>query len=231
MNQLNKLNINKHNIYYFNNILLFCLFKSKINTLYFQNIKNYSFNNKFNNKMINIENTIEEYVAQVDEHDNVINKITRKQLRKDNLIHRSNSIFIFNPRTNKYAIQIRSLKKEYCPGYYDLVTGGIIGYNEDLNKAVLRELNEEMGVNLSDCSNELNKLKYITKIFYNSDYTRLWTYVYFLEYDGEFKFNDGEVTGVVYWSKDEIIEKIKSNEKICPDTVHVFKELINQNLI
>ena len=33
-------------------------------------------------------------------------------------------------RTNKFLVQKRSDKKEYCPGYLDLTFGGLVGIQE-----------------------------------------------------------------------------------------------------
>ena len=50
----------------------------------------------------------------------------------NNLIHRSTHIFvinslynIFNYR-NQYVVQKRSMSKEYCPGFFDLASGGVV---------------------------------------------------------------------------------------------------------
>jgi isopentenyldiphosphate isomerase len=45
---------------------------------------------------IKVENTKEEIVVVVNEQDEVIGESTRKEMRKNNLIHRSTSIFIVN---------------------------------------------------------------------------------------------------------------------------------------
>ena len=36
--------------------------------------------------------------------------------------------------------------KDYCPGYFDLVTGGVVGGDEDDDIGASRELEEELGL-------------------------------------------------------------------------------------
>ena len=38
------------------------------------------------------------------------------------------------------------MQKDYCPGYFDLVTGGVVAASEDDDVSAQRELEEELGV-------------------------------------------------------------------------------------
>ena len=68
----------------------------------------------------------------------------RKKVRELNLWHRASYIFVYNSNA-QYYIQKRTNLKDYCPSYFDLVTGGMVGGGEsDLDNA-LRELHEEIG--------------------------------------------------------------------------------------
>jgi isopentenyldiphosphate isomerase len=173
-----------------------------------------------------LENTKEEMVALVDSNDNLIGSITRKQMRAENLPHRSSSIFIFNPITNQFAIQKRSMKKEFFPGYFDLTTGGVLGTGEDIHESAHRELFEEMGVTLKNKSD----LVFIGKLFTSDEFSQAWHYIYYLKYDEEFILSDGEVEYVAYWSKDQIIENIKNNVKITPDSAKCFTFLLENKI-
>ena len=46
----------------------------------------------------------------------------------------------------RYLIQKRVDFKDYCPGYYDLVTGGVVDAGEDDDYSAGRELAEELGI-------------------------------------------------------------------------------------
>ena len=47
---------------------------------------------------------------------------------------------------NELLVQKRTMLKDYCPGYYELVTGGCIGAGEDDDSSAERELEEELGL-------------------------------------------------------------------------------------
>jgi 8-oxo-dGTP pyrophosphatase MutT (NUDIX family) len=38
--------------------------------------------------------------------------------------------------------------KDWCPGHFDLVTGGVVGAGEDDDESAQRELLEELGISL-----------------------------------------------------------------------------------
>ena len=38
------------------------------------------------------------------------------------------------------------MKKDYCPGFYDLSTGGVVGDGEDDDLNAQREVQEEIGI-------------------------------------------------------------------------------------
>ncbi len=65
--------------------------------------------------------------------------------RQKNLWHRATYIFIENSAGQLY-VQERTLCKDYCPGYLDSATGGVVAFGEDVHASALRELEEEMGI-------------------------------------------------------------------------------------
>ena len=72
----------------------------------------------------------------------------RKEVRAQNLWHRASYIFIQSTNDGKFLIQKRAATKDYCPAYYDLVTGGVVSAGEDDDISAQRELNEELGLDL-----------------------------------------------------------------------------------
>ena len=67
---------------------------------------------KLNENILKIENTKNEIVGIFDENDNYIGKDTRKNMRKNNLIHRCTCIMIINNK-KQILVQTRALTKEY----------------------------------------------------------------------------------------------------------------------
>jgi isopentenyldiphosphate isomerase len=79
--------------------------------------------------MINQNNTKDEMVIIVDKDDNFVHNASRKEMRLNNLIHRSTAIFI--KKEKKFLVQKRSIMKEFCPGYLDLCVGGVVSAGEE----------------------------------------------------------------------------------------------------
>jgi isopentenyldiphosphate isomerase len=161
---------------------------------------------------IKLENTKSEIVGIYDENDNYVGKDTRKNMRKNNLIHRCTDIVVLNPK-NEILVQTRSLIKEYCPGYLDAVVGGVVGDGEDVNICAEREIGEEIGI---DINNIKDKLKYITKHFVQEDICRVWTYCYLLRLNDEeiktIRFKDHEITSIEWISKKELLKLFEDSK-------------------
>lgn len=81
----------------------------------------------------------DELIKLVDENNNDLGGATRRDMRKGNLWHRASYIFIRNTK-QQFLVQKRTMLKDWCPGYYDLVTGGVVGAGEDDDESAQREL-------------------------------------------------------------------------------------------
>jgi len=89
----------------------------------------------------------EEMIKLVDEHNEEMGIVKRKYVRKMNLWHRASYIFVRDTEEH-FLVQKRTMQKDYCPGYYDLVTGGCVAAGEDDDESATRELKEELGIDL-----------------------------------------------------------------------------------
>ena len=116
----------------------------------------------------------EELIKLVDEHNEEMGSVKRKYARKLNLWHRASYIFIRNTN-NQFLIQKRTMLKDYCPGYFDLVTGGVVSAGEDDDVSASRELLEELGVDM-----DLKPCKLGTFSFEDPK-NRVWGNLYFVD--------------------------------------------------
>lgn len=73
------------------------------------------------------------------------------------------------------------MNKDYCPGYFDLVSGGVVAAHEDEDTNATRELEEELSIPNSK-PNFLFKMK-----FDEPDVVRSYNYVYYLHHIGKVK--------------------------------------------
>ena len=185
-----------------------------------------------NNEKIELNNTKNEIIGIYDENDNYIRKDTRKNMRKNNLIHRCTDIVVVNSK-NEILVQTRSTKKEYCPGYLDAVVGGVVGDGEDVDICAEREIKEEIGIDINKTE---QKLKFISKFFFEEDICRVWTYCYLLKLtDNEIKdikFCDHEITSAQWIHKDKLIKMFQdTNIKITGGSKETIKIFYNQKII
>ena len=185
---------------------------------------------EFNGK-IELEKTKNEIIGIYDENDNYIGKDTRKNMRKNNLIHRCTDIVVLNPK-GEILVQTRSLIKEYCPGYLDAVVGGVVGDGEDVDKSAEREHGEETGIDID----KINKLKYITKHFVKEDICRVWTYCYLLKLTEEeiksIKFRDNEISSIEWIPKDKLLKMFEDpNIKITEGSKQTILLLSSKGII
>ena len=114
------------------------------------------------------------------------------------------------------------MKKDYCPGYFDLANGGVMGGDETDLENAQRELEEEVGIKDVEL-----KLLFNTK--YEDSGNRVWGNVFAVQYDidlKDMKLQEDEVEYIVLLTREEILKKIEEGEKFTPDSVLAFKELI-----
>ena len=187
---------------------------------------------KMKKEKIELQNTKNEIIGIYDEKDNYIGKDTRKNMRKNNLIHRCTDIVVMNPK-NEILVQTRSLTKEYCPGYLDAVVGGVVGDGENPDLCAEREVKEEIGI---DVYKTKEKLKFINKFFFEEDICRVWTYCYFLKLTDEeikdIKFCDHEITSIQWIPKDKLLNMFEDkNFNFTGGSKETIKNFFNQKLI
>ena len=179
-----------------------------------------------NNGKIELNNTKNEIIGIFDENDNYLRSDTRKNMRKNNLIHRCTDIVVIN-QNQEILVQTRSMKKEYCPGYLESVIGGVVGDKENVDLSAEREIKEEIGIDVNKIK---EKLKFIKKYFFEEDICRVWTYCYLLKLTEDeikdIKFCDHEVSSIQWIEKNKLLDMFNdTNIKFtggCKETIELF---------
>jgi isopentenyldiphosphate isomerase len=87
----------------------------------------------------------EELFDVVDDEDNIVGKATRSECHENGLIHRSVMFFVFDPK-KRVLVTKRTLNKDFFPGFYSIVLGGHVQSGESYEEAVVREIEEEIGI-------------------------------------------------------------------------------------
>jgi len=92
----------------------------------------------------------------VNENDEVVGRLPRHEVHARHLFHRAVHAWIFN-RQGRLVIQKRSPKKDLHPNVWDCSTSGHVDSGEDYQTAMVRELQEEIGLHPAPALSILGK--------------------------------------------------------------------------
>jgi isopentenyldiphosphate isomerase len=142
----------------------------------------------------------EEMLDLLDETGKVVGVIQRSQVHGNPALrHRAVHIFVVNA-SDEYFLQKRSPYKKVQPDKWDTSVGGHIPAGEDYEQGALRELREELGVELRDASSLRFHHDYVWSNYFETEHIR----TYLLTYDGPFHLNEAEVSDGRFWSAEEL---------------------------
>ena len=163
----------------------------------------------------------------------------RKDVRLNNIWHRATYIIIRHDCSKEVTgnseseadtvhvlVQKRSMLKDYCPGKLDPAPGGVVGLGEDSDENARREIQEEMGIDVS-CPNSPHTIRKLFTFPYEDDRVRCWGYLFEVQYSGELddiRCQEEEVDEVLRMSLAEIEKKVKNApDEWMPDGLHALK--------
>ena len=113
----------------------------------------------------------EEIFDVVDERDQVVGRNSRAEVHRLGLMHRAVHVLVFNARGEVF-LQKRSMQKDRHPGVWDSSASGHVDAGEDYDTTAVRELREEIGLQLSAPPARLLKLPASTE----TDQEHVWIY-------------------------------------------------------
>src|SRR5436190_11834879 len=99
----------------------------------------------------------EEIFDVVNERDEVIGQKPRSEIHRLKLKHRAVHVLVFNARGELF-LQKRSMKKDCQPGAWDSSASGHLECGEDYDVCAVREVREELGVDLGATPQRLFKI-------------------------------------------------------------------------
>src|SRR6266702_1229233 len=99
----------------------------------------------------------EEIFDVVNERDEVIDHKPRHEVHRLGLMHRAVHVLVFNG-SGQVFLQKRSMSKDRQPGLWDSSASGHLDRGETYDACALRELREEIGLQLSAVPHRLFKL-------------------------------------------------------------------------
>lgn len=147
-----------------------------------------------------------EYVASVDDYDNVLEVVTRTEASKNNCNVRIAAVLVFN-ENNEILLQKVSAKKKKDAGKWSYSAAGHVDAGEDYPTAALRELKEELGIDgeieeyigLSRTVDPITKQK---KSFHRA---------YKVVHNGPFVFDEDEADEIQFFTIEKITQMIRSD--------------------
>ncbi len=141
---------------------------------------------------------MEEEFPLVDEDGVLVGSATRAECHNGSrLLHPVVHLHVFNPQGELY-LQKRPEWKDVQPGKWDTAVGGHMALGENVEQALRREVEEEIGI--TDYEPE-----FVTSYVYDSVREREMVFVYRTEYSGKL-VPSSELDGGRFWPIAEIRE-------------------------
>lgn len=148
----------------------------------------------------------------IDEKGNFIGKVfKRKEAIARNLVRNEVVIFILN-NNNQILLQKRSSNRKYYPNKWALCTGHV-EKDETESEAVIRELREELGIEI--IKEEIQKNSDEEWTLRDNEYTHV-TYFFSVKIDkkeNDFIIQKSELSEVKWYDIDEVINMIVNNNE------------------
>lgn len=157
----------------------------------------------------------------INENDEIIGQAPQKEVYDKMHLHRIVHVLIFNV-SGQMALQKRSQLKLYCPLHWSTTVGGHVQSGEDYQKAALREMVEETGLELP--------VEFLAKDVYEDPERpglRKFLGIFKALYNGDFSLDSEEVEDFGFFSLEDIQEMIARGEKFHPELLFLLKKYYN----
>lgn len=133
----------------------------------------------------------------VNERDEVIGQRPRSEVHRLGLMHRAIHVLVFNA-AGQVFLQKRSMAKDRQPGLWDSSASGHVDSGEDYDSCAVRELREEIGLELGAPPQRLFKLPASAQ----TDQEHVW--IYRCEAEGPFQLDPHEIERGGWFSAEEV---------------------------
>ena len=145
--------------------------------------------------------------------------VERTKAHAEGIRHRTSHVWLLRKRNGHIEIllQKRSDNKDSSPGCYDISSAGHIPAGVDFIPSAVRELKEELGLEISGeelilCGNRdiAWDTEFYGKPFHDRQYSRVFA-LWCDKDEKEFVLQEEEVSGVMWMELDAAIEAVKNN--------------------
>jgi len=139
----------------------------------------------------------EEIFDVVNERDEVIDQRPRSEVHRLGLMHRAVHVLVFNS-VGQIFLQKRSMSKDRQPGLWDSSSSGHVDSAEAYDACAIREVREEIGLELPSAPKRLFKLPA------SPETDQEHVSVYPCEAEGPFELDKNEIERGDWFSPDEL---------------------------
>jgi len=164
-----------------------------------------------------MDNAAEKKIIIVDDHNNEVAAITRREMRERNLPHRACFILVFN-RAGQLFVHQRTAWKDIYPGYYDVASGGVVEEGETYEVSAARELAEELGIRKT-------KITPLFDFFFKDKTNKVWGRAFACTYDGVITLQKEEVAGGAFLPVEEV-KQLAATQPFTPDGLYVLNRYL-----
>ncbi len=144
----------------------------------------------------------------VNDRDEVTGQATRREVHKQKLRHRSIHAIVFGS-DGRVFLQKRSMLKDSSPGRWDASCSGHLNSGEDYDTAVVRELEEEIGLTVSEASG----LERLFKLEAGVETGWEFVWIYRLKSDGPFVLHPAEIERGDWFTTEEVTRGMAQRPK------------------
>lgn len=139
----------------------------------------------------------EEIFDVVNERDEVVGQAARSEVHRRQLNHRAVHVLVFNARGELF-LQKRSMQKDCFPGTWDSSASGHLDRGEDYDACAVREVREELGVQLAGTPERLFKVEACAETGHE------FVWVYQCRHDGPFTLHPEEIERGGWFAPEEV---------------------------
>ena len=139
----------------------------------------------------------EEIFDVVNERDEVVGQAARSEVHRRKLNHRAVHVLVFNARGELF-LQKRSMRKDCFPGAWDSSASGHLDRGEGYDACAVREVREELGVQLAGTPERLFKVEACAETGHE------FVWVYQCRHDGPFTLHPEEIERGGWFAPDEV---------------------------
>lgn len=165
-----------------------------------------------------------ETIDVVNKNDEVVGQASYKEIYDKALRHRIVHVLVFNNK-GEMALQLSSKEKSFCPNHWGTPAGGHVQSGETYEQAILREMEEEIGIK-ADVS-FLRKDPFVYANYKDKGGLEKILTTFRATHNGPFNVNPKEVEKVEFFSLEQIQQMVDKGEKFHPELLFLLKKHFN----